>query len=94
VSLLPKQSYKHAMLQASDVVATDVHNQTFFQMILRKLEVITGMDIDGDGQATQALMPQYDPSVSEVHIMITIIEGGHNAGKTYVHRVTATRKLV
>jgi hypothetical protein len=56
-------------------------------MILRKLEDVTGMDIDGDGQVVQALMPQYDPSVREVHIMIITIEGGHNVCKTYVDRV-------
>ena len=91
VSPLPTQEAcvpaAKAMLQASDVVATDVYNESFFQRSLRKLEVVTGMDIHGDGQAAQALMPKYDPSVSEVHIMITTIEGGHNAGKTYVHRV-------
>jgi hypothetical protein len=76
-----------AMLQASDVVVTDVDNESFFKKSLRQLEVAIGMDIDGDGQAAQALMPKYDPSVSEVHIMITTIEGGHNAGKTYVHRL-------
>jgi hypothetical protein len=32
-------------------------------------------------------VPEHDPSVSDVHIVITTIEGGHNAGKTYIHRV-------
>ena len=88
VSPLSKQeSCFPSPLLSSDVVVKDVHNESFFQKSLRQLEVVTGMDIDGDGQAAQALMPKYDPSVSEVHIMITTIEGGHNAGKTYIHRV-------
>ena len=88
VSPLSKQeSCFPSPLLSSDVVLKDVHNESFFQKSLRQLEVVTGMDIDGDGQAAQALMPKYDPSVSEVHIMITTIEGGHNAGKTYIHRV-------
>ncbi len=32
-------------------------------------------------------MPEHDPNVSEVHIIITTIEGGYNSGKPYIHRV-------
>ena len=32
-------------------------------------------------------MPEHDPNLSEVHIIITTIERGHNSGKPYIHRV-------
>jgi hypothetical protein len=32
-------------------------------------------------------VPEHDPNVSEVHIIITTIELGHNFGKLYIHRV-------
>ena len=56
--------------------------------LVSQLEAFTGMDIDGDGKADSVvLVPEHDPNESEVHMMITTIEGGHNSGKTYIHRV-------
>ena len=71
----------------TDAVET-TPNPSLLQIFLNLLEVATGLDIDGDGKtATAVKVPEYDPSVSEVHIVITTIAGGHNAGKTYIHRV-------
>jgi hypothetical protein len=66
-------------------------NNSFKGLLSRlvlQLEAVTGMDIDGDGKADSVvLVPEHDPNESEVHMMITTIEGGHNSGKTYIHRV-------
>jgi hypothetical protein len=51
------------------------------------LEAATGLDIDRDGKADNAVqVPGYDPCVSEVEIWITTIEvvEGHNSGKTCI----------
>ena len=69
----------------NDEVETN-RNPSFLTIFLNHLEAATGLDIDGDGKA-DVRVPEHDPSVSEVHIVITTIEGGHNAGKTYIHHV-------
>jgi voltage-gated sodium channel len=76
-------------LMSSDTDAVETNrNPSFLKIFLSRLEAATGLDIDGDGKADTAVrVPGHDPSVSEVHIFITTIEGGHNAGKTYIHRV-------
>jgi len=76
-------------LMSSDTDAVETNrNQSFLKIFLSRLEAATGLDIDGDGKADTAVqVPEHDPSVSEVHILITTIEGGHNNGKMYVHRV-------
>jgi voltage-gated sodium channel len=76
-----------SMSSDTDAVETN-RNPSFLKVFLNRLEAATGLDIDGDGKADTAVrMPGHDPSVSEVHIVITTIEGGHNTGKTYFHRV-------
>jgi hypothetical protein len=80
-------SFKLAKTSDTDTVET-TPNPTLLKIFLNRLEVATGLDIDGDGKAdTRVLVPEHDPSVSEVHIIITTMEGGHNSGKTYIHRV-------
>ena len=76
-------------LTSSDTDAVETNrNPSFLKIFLSRLEAATGLDIDGDGKAdTRVLVPEHDPSVSEVHIIITTMEGGHNSGKTYIHRV-------
>ena len=80
-----------ASLMPLDTVAVKTNlKQSFLRTCVNYLEAATGMDIDGDGKADKAVryrLPEHDPSVSEVHIVIATIEGGHNAGKTYIHRV-------
>jgi hypothetical protein len=67
---------------------TDRKTPSFLNTYVKRLEVATGMDIDGDGKTdTGERVPEHDPRVSEVHIVIATIEGGHNSGKTYIHRV-------
>jgi len=81
-----------ASLMPSDTVAVETnHKPSFLEICVKHLEAATGLDIDGDGKKeTSVQVPEHDPSVSEVHIVITTIEGGHNAGKTYIHRVPAS----
>ena len=76
-------------LTSSDTDAVETNrNPSFLKIFLSRLEAATGLDIDGDGKADTAVrVPEHDPSVSEVHIIITTMEGGHNSGKTYIHRV-------
>ena len=75
------------MSSNTDAIETN-HNPSFLKIVLNRLEAATGLDIDGDGKADTAVqVPGHDPSVSEVHICITTIYGGHNSGKTYIHRV-------
>jgi len=82
-----KISLVGSMSSDTDAVETN-RNPSFLKIFLNRLEAATGLDIDGDGKADTAVrVPGHDPSVSEVHIVITTIEGGHNAGKTYIHRV-------
>jgi hypothetical protein len=79
-------------LMPSDTVAVKTsRNPSFLQTCIERLEAATGMKIDGDGKAQYTAVryrvPDHDPSVSEVHIVISTMEGGHNAGKTYIHLV-------
>jgi len=75
------------MSSNTDAIET-THNPSFLKIVLNRLEAATGLDIDRDGKADTAVqVPGHDPSVSEVHICITTIYGGHNSGKTYIHRV-------
>jgi hypothetical protein len=53
-----------------------------FRGIIKMLEHYTGLDFDGDGQNSS--IPAIDHS-EEVQLIITTIEGGHNAGKSYVY---------
>jgi hypothetical protein len=39
------------------------------------------------GKGKSCLVPEHVPRGSEVHIIITTQEGGHNSGRTYIHRV-------
>jgi len=62
--------------------------------LISGLETMTGFDLDGDGKVEVNLnVPEYDPNTSEVHMIITTIEGGHNSGKTYSHRLPETDVL-
>ena len=36
---------------------------------------------------SKCLVPEHVPKGNEVHIIITTIQGGHNSGRTYIHRV-------
>ena len=78
-----------ASLMPSDTIAVKTnHKASFLGTSVRRLEAATGIDIDGDGKTDTAVrVPEHDPRVSEVHIVIATIEGGHNSGKTYIHRV-------
>jgi len=88
---LERLSLLAEVLITSDTDAVETNrNPTFYETCVMRLEAATGMDIDGDGKADTAMryrVPDHDPSASEVHIVITTSEGGHNAGKTYIHRV-------
>jgi len=83
-----------ASLTPSDTVAIETNRKTsFLETCVKRLEAATGLDIDGDGKTDTAVryrVPEHDPSVSEVHIVIATIERGHNNGKTYIHRVPAS----
>jgi hypothetical protein len=57
------------------------HGPSLKQTIVNRLQAATGLE------PAVRRVPEHDPSVSDVHIVITTIEGGHNAGKTYIHRV-------
>jgi hypothetical protein len=73
-----------ASLMPSDTVAAKTVNRktSFVEVCVNHLEKATGLET-----AVVVRVPKHDPSVSDVHIVITTIEGGHNAGKTYIHRV-------
>lgn len=51
------------------------------------VEAYTGLDIDGDGQSDNVLIPKYDPSTHDFHLVISTVEGGYNSGRVYIHVV-------
>ena len=50
-------------------------------------EAYTGLDIDGDGQADNVLVPHYNQETHDFHLIISTEEGGHNSGRVYIHVV-------
>jgi hypothetical protein len=72
-----------SLMPSNTVAAKTVNRKTsFLEVCVNHLEKATGLET-----AVVVRVPKHDPSVSDVHIVITTIEGGHNAGKTYIHRV-------
>ena len=52
------------------------------------IEGATGVDFDGDGNVGgDWQVHPYDFEANEFHLIIGTIEGGHNSGKNYVHRI-------
>jgi hypothetical protein len=64
-----------------DTVSVKTNHKQSFRKVVNYLEAATGID------ETAVRVPEHDPSVSEVHVVISTIDGGHNSGKTYIHRV-------
>jgi len=57
------------------------------EKLIEFLEQWTGMDMDGNGTAGGVILPDFDPEVTEVHLIILTVDGGHNSGRAYVHRM-------
>ena len=52
------------------------------------IEGATGFDFDGDGNVgSDWQVHPYDFEANEFHLIIGTVEGGHNSGKNYVHRI-------
>lgn len=48
------------------------------EAVVKRLEKVTGVDIDGDGVCFE--IPHFNPDTHEVQLILKTIEGGHNAG--------------
>jgi hypothetical protein len=44
------------------------------------IEKYTGLDVNDDG--VKETIPEIDETCEEVHLIITTVEGGHNAGRS------------
>ena len=60
---------------------------TLLQRSIHLVEEVTGLEIERSKEQRTRRIPHYNPAKFEVHLVIMTEEGGHNAGKTYVHRV-------
>ena len=49
------------------------------------IEQYSGLDLDGDGKAAPKI-PYFDENTSEVTLIITTINGGHNSGRSYIYK--------
>lgn len=49
------------------------------------IEQYSGLDLDGDGKAAPKI-PYFDEKTSEVTLIITTINGGHNSGRSYIYK--------
>ena len=89
---------KTAAMTATKTSATDAgQNQTqqsaeaegskgVFKRAMDFLETLTGLDLDGDGKATNSSMPEIPPyslETQEVHMVLHTMQFGHNSGKVY-----------
>ncbi len=48
--------------------------------IIGMIEKYTGLDVNDDG--VKETIPEIDETCEEVHLIITTVEGGHNAGRS------------
>jgi voltage-gated sodium channel len=62
-------------------------NNSILKKYVGAIESIVGMDIDGDGEEGTDKLRPWNEDTHEFHLSIMTVDGGHNSGKTYVHRV-------
>ena len=57
----------------------------YLRQVVLAIEQYSGLDLDGDGKAAPKI-PYYDDNTSEVQLIITTLNGGHNSGRSYVYK--------
>ena len=61
------------------------NHKGFLSALVSGFEAYTGIDVDGDGQSDNILVPPYDAGETEVHLVVSTVEKGHNSGRVYIH---------
>ena len=49
------------------------------------LQGASNFDVNGGGQTDNVVIPDYDPSTHELHLIISTAEHGHNMGRVFIH---------